>query len=156
MVARSLLPIPTSCVSVCDAPGRALVTNPHECQKIRVGAAGSVPLASRPSSKPAAAGAPEKVPDDPFLLILGQSAEVPIEIPSSRKPSPVGSSSLSWVNLDSDSPRPSRSGVVQVPQEASIQEKLKTLERRVTSLQAQLQAPQSSITKVTAFKPLLT
>ena len=149
MVARSRLPTPTSVrKSVQDAPATASVTNPPKCQGIRVRTAGSVSLASCPSSKPAAARAPGKV------LILGQSTEFPVEIPSSRELSPVDSSS-SWVNLDSDSSRPSGSGVVQVPQEASLQEKLKTLEQTVASLQAQLQAPQSSLPKVTAFNAIV-
>ena len=69
--------------------------------------------------------------------------------PSSKEP--VGSSTSSWMNLDTDSSRPNGSGGVQISQEASLQEKLKTLEQTVASLQAQLQVLQSSIPKVTAF-----
>ena len=112
------MPVPTSVMkSVQDAPATASVANPPECQGIRVRAAGSISLTSYPLSKPATAGSPVKVLDDPFLLIPGQSAEFPVEIPSSRGTAPVDSSS-SWVNLNLDSSRPSGSGVVQVPQEA--------------------------------------
>ena len=54
----------------------------------------------------------------------------------------MDSSTSFWVNLDSDSSRPNQSGEVQVSQEASLQEKLKTLEQIMASFQAQLQAPE--------------
>ena len=122
-------------------------------QGIRVSAAGPAPLASRPTAKPTAAGAPGKVPDDPFLLIPGQLAEFLVEVSSSREPSPVESTS-SWVNLHSDSARPSGLGVVPVSQ-VSLEQKLKSLEQTVASIQAQLKAPQSSLPKLSAFNAIV-
>ena len=89
--------------------------------------------------------------DDPWLPIPGQSKDFPVEIPLSREHSPVESTTSSWVNLDSHSSRPSGSGRERASAEASVQEKLKQLEWTVSTLQAQLQAPQSSTPKITAF-----
>ena len=103
------------------------------------------------SAKLAADGAPDKPLDDPFLLIPGQSADYPVEIPSSWEPSPADSSASSWINLVSDSSRPSGSGREKVSQETLFQEKLKSLKQVVATLQAQLQALQPSTPKITAF-----
>ena len=89
--------------------------------------------------------------DDPLLLIPEQSTDYPGEINSFREHSLMESTSSSWVNLDSDSSRPSGSGGERASTEASVQEKPKALEQTVATLQAQLQAPESSVPKIRAL-----
>ena len=93
--------------------------------------------ASAKSTSPSGAN----VPDDPFLLTPGQSKDFPVEISSSREPSPVESTSSSWINLDLDNSRPRGSGGNGTCNEMSMKEKLIQLEKTVAFLQAQLQAP---------------
>ena len=77
-----------------------------------------------------------------------------MEIASSREASPAGSTTSSWINLHSDSSKRggSRSNGFQ---SIDMKEKLKQLEKAVSSLQAQLQAPPSTTPKVMAFNAIV-
>ena len=77
--------------------------------------------------------------------------DYPVEISSSREPSKAESSSSSWINLDSDSSRPGRSGS-SISQDMSMKEKLIQLEKTFASLQAQLQTPPSATLKLELVK----
>ena len=80
-----------------------------------------------------------KVSKDPFLLILGQSQDYPVQIESSRETSTASSTASTWVNLDSDVSRQEwlgNGGSASHP--TDLQAKNKQLEKTVTSLQAQL------------------
>ena len=67
---------------------------------------------------------------DPFLLILGQSEDYPVEVESSTEPSPASSTASTWVNLDSDSSQQGGSGKVRSSAQSSdMQEKIKQLEK---------------------------
>ena len=132
-----------------DMAGTDPVANPPGCTGTRVGMTGPTPLISgRQSAKSVPTGA--SVPDDPFLLIPGQSQDYLVEISSSREPSPVVSSTSSWINLDSDSSGLGGYGS-NGTQDVSMKKKLLQLEKTVASLQAQLQAPTSTTPKVASL-----
>ena len=94
-----LVPPSASLRKVMDASVTGLVANAPCCTGIRVGVAEPASRASGSpvatfTSQPAAGGTPGKMSDDRFLLIHGQSADFPVEIPSSREPSPMESTPL--------------------------------------------------------------
>ena len=81
------------------------IANTSRCTGTRFGASELASFSSRSRtaiqrSQPVASGAPN-VSDDSFLLIPGQLKDYCVEINLSRQPSPVESSTSSWVNLDS-------------------------------------------------------
>ena len=92
--------------------------------------------------QPAPIGAIE--PDNPYLFIPGQSKDFPLEISSFREPSSVELTNSSWVNLDLDNSRQSKSGGDGSSNKVSVKEKVIQLEKTVAFLQAQLQAPPSA------------
>ena len=94
------------------------------------------------------------MPDDLFLMILRQSKDYPVEISSSREPSPVESSASLWINFDSGSSRRDGSDS-NTAQDVSMREKLMQLEKTVALLQAPLQAPPSATPKVAAFNAIV-
>ena len=99
-----------------------------------------------PSTRKSASSKAPKVSDEPFLLILGQSQDFPVEIASSRETSPVGSAASTWVNLDSDFSQQEVSGSNGADSKsADMQAKNRQLEKTVAALQAQLSsAPQAT------------
>ena len=76
-------------------------------------------------------GVTPQVADNPFHLIPRQSEDFPVCVDSSRDPSPVDSSSSSWVELSSRGARSGRSGDEDSTGTSSIREKIRSLKRTV-------------------------
>ena len=117
-------------------------------------ATGSRSGRSQPVKSTGSDVAPQVV-DYPFHLIPGQSKDFPLCVDSPRDPSPVDSSSSSWVELSARGAKSGRSADKDLSGSSAVQDKIQTLERTVALLQEQLEVPKSTTPKMTAFNAIV-
>ena len=75
-----------------------------------------------------------QVADNPFHMIPGQLEDFPVCVESSQDPSPVDSSSSSWVELSSRGAKSGHSGDEDSTGTSGVWEKIRTLERTLALL----------------------